>query len=85
VRRREGCESHGTRDTVVEERRFNRSYGQCSREKRDRKIKELGRGNLPKRRGTETNLAGHRTRRKNRELLARRMKGACEIYREREC
>jgi hypothetical protein len=70
VRRREGCESYGTRGTVIKERRFNRSYGQRSKEKRDKKIKELGKGNLPKRRGTETNLAGHRSRRKDEELPA---------------
>jgi hypothetical protein len=60
MRRRKEYELHGTRGTAVKERRFSRSYRQRSREKRDGKTKELGRGNLPKRRGTEINLAGHR-------------------------
>jgi hypothetical protein len=78
VRRRKGCELHGTRGTVVKEWRYSRPYKQRSREKRDRKTEELGRGNLPKRRGTETNLAGYHTRRKDGELPARRIGGVCE-------
>jgi hypothetical protein len=84
VRKREGYESHDTRGTVIKERRFNRLYGQRSKEKKNKKIKKLGRGNLPKRRGTETNLADHRSRRKNGELSARCMGGAYETYREKE-
>jgi hypothetical protein len=84
VRRRKGCESHGTRDTAVKEWRRGRLYGQRSREKRDRKTEELGRGNLPKRHGTKTNLAGYRIRRKDGELPARRIGEACETHRERE-
>jgi hypothetical protein len=84
VRRRKGCELYDTRGTAVKEWRRGRPYRQRSRKKRDGKIEELGKGNLPKRRGTETNLAGYRTRRKNGELPARRMGGACETHRERE-
>jgi hypothetical protein len=84
VRRREGYELYNTRDIIVKERRFSRLYRQRSREKRDRKIKELGRGNLPKRRGTETNLAGYRIRRKDGELPARRIGEVYEKHRERE-
>jgi hypothetical protein len=60
VRRRKGYELYNTRGTVVKEWRRSRPYRQRSREKRNRKTEELGRGNLPKRRGTETNLAGYR-------------------------
>jgi hypothetical protein len=84
VRRRKGCELHGTRGMAVKEWRRGRPYRQRSREKRDGKTEELGRGNLPKRRGTETNLAGYRIWRKNEELSARRIGGACETHRERE-
>jgi hypothetical protein len=84
VRRRKGYELYNTRDITVKERRFSRLYEQRSREKRDRKTKELGRGNLPKRRSKKTNLAGYHIRRKDKELPARRIKEICEKYRERE-
>jgi hypothetical protein len=44
------------------------------RDRTDRKIEKLNRGNLPKRRGTKTNLTDHYIRRKDVELSARRMK-----------
>jgi hypothetical protein len=84
VRRRKGYELHGTRGTAVKEWRRGRLYKQRSREKRDGKTEELGRGNLLKRRDTETNLAGYRIRRKNEELPARRIGGVYETHRERE-
>jgi hypothetical protein len=80
MRKREGCESHGIRGTIIKERRFNRSYKQRNKEKRDRKTKKLGKGNLFKRRGTETNLVSHRSRRKDKELLTRRMKEVYKTY-----
>jgi hypothetical protein len=70
VRRRKGYELYDTRDTVVKEWRRGRLYKQRSREKRDKKTEELGRGNLPKRRSTEINLAGYHIRRKDEELPA---------------
>jgi hypothetical protein len=39
VRKREGYESHDTRGTVIKERRFNRLYGQRSKEKKKKKKK----------------------------------------------
>jgi hypothetical protein len=84
VRRRKEYELYNTRGTVMKEWRRGRLYRQRYRGKRDRKTEELGRGNLPKRRDTETNLAGYRIRRKDGELSARRIEEVCETHRERE-
>jgi hypothetical protein len=54
------------------------------RDRTDRKIEKLNRGNLPKRRGTKTNLTDHYIRRKDVELSARRMKRIYEKHRKRE-
>jgi hypothetical protein len=70
VRRRKEYESYNTRGTVIKEWRRNRLYRQRSREKKNEKTEKLGRGNLPKRCNTKTNLAGYRIRRKDEELPA---------------
>jgi hypothetical protein len=69
VRRRKGYESHGTRGTIIKEWRYNRLYEQRNKEKRNKKTEKLGKGNLLKRRGTETNLTDYRTRYKDKKLL----------------
>jgi hypothetical protein len=84
VRRRKGYESYNTRGIIIKEWRRSRLYKQRSREKRDKKTKKLSKGNLPKRRSTKTNLAGYRIRRKNKELLARRIKEVYETHRKKE-
>jgi hypothetical protein len=84
MRRRKGYELYDTRGTAVKEWRRGRPYRQRSREKRDGKTEKLGRGNLPKRRSTETNLADYRIRRKDGELPARRIGEVYETHRERE-
>jgi hypothetical protein len=84
VRRRKECELYDTRGIVVKEWRRSRLYKQRSREKRDKKIKELGKGNLSKRRNTEKNLAGYRIWCKRVRSPARRIEEICETYKERD-